>query len=272
MTQTQTTPLTAEEEAAAALAIEAGVLAAHALAEGSRVDATRDELLVLVRQGELAQEFLLTAHRRVIRYLVSHERRGLGSRADLDQEAWLAMTEALQRFDYRRGRFLTYAMTAVKSAVRAAVARENGLSERQARGLRQIREIESVLTQKLGRVPRSGEVAAFLERDPRWLAWCGVRESATSPELLNELPAQQAEHESDRGRLPDHLSAHRLVVALPPGERVVITGRFPPVGHPLDYDELGRRLQVSSSTVRRIEQRALARLRGLLAESGPMAA
>ncbi len=270
MTNDQIALMTAEDEAATARAIEAGVLAAAALADGTDVAATPEELAVLVRLGELATTRLLTAHVGLVRHLVAQAMRAGGTRDDVDQEAWAALVEALRRFDHRRGRFVTYATTAVQGAVRAAVARENGLSERQARGLRRIRSAEATLTHELGRIPSAAEVAACVERDVRWVSWCGVRGAATAPDVLDTL--SEGRFATSPGESADHLDLRRLIAALPEPERAVVTARFPRHGQARSYEDLAEWLGVSTSTVRRLERRGLDRLRHWLSADESRAA
>lgn len=263
--------LTAEDESETARAIEAGIIAAAALAEGWEVGASIDELACLARLGEAGTAHLLTAHGGLVRFVVAQEYRGFGSRDDLYQEGWLALAEAARRFDHRRGRFATYAMTAVRGAVRIAIAREQGLSERQARGLRRIRGTESTLTQSLGRVATDAEVAAALQRGTSWVTWCARRGEATRPELLDELPDRSAEIQLP-GEQPGTAALRRAVGTLPEPERIVVCARYPADGKPRSFDDLAAELGVSQSTARRLERRGLDALRRRLSRWEEVAA
>ncbi|MFZ0530462.1 MAG: sigma factor, partial [Propionicimonas sp.] len=101
----------AEEQAALARTIEAGVLAEHLLATGERpLPATEAELRALVAFGQEAfQQFLLGYVRLVGKLAAAEAKRSGLATEDLFQEGFLAMAEALRRYDHRRGRFSTYA-------------------------------------------------------------------------------------------------------------------------------------------------------------------
>jgi len=267
---TETHPiLTSEQETAAARAIEAGVLAAAALDEPpAGLDATSDELHRLVRLGEAAADMLLWSHGPLVRGVVSQEYRGVGSREDLFQDGWLAMTLALRRFDHRRGRFCTFALPAVRASVRRTVAVHQGRSERQSRGMRRVRSAEAALTQLLRRTPRPSDVASALGRDERWLDWCGATGSATPAEVFDEIAAVEPEPSLDLSGPRVAGDLHALVCRLPEPARTVVLGRFPLHDEVRSYDDLAQTLQVSTTTVRRLERRGLAALRRRLLNAG----
>jgi DNA-directed RNA polymerase sigma subunit (sigma70/sigma32) len=122
--------LTEPEETALAAAVEAGIIAEEALAGGFGVDATVLELAILVREGHEARERLLLANTGLVKTIARGE---LGmSPAELSeviQEGFLAMAEALLRYDHRRGRFGPYAAAWIRARVRTAITTQCGQVE-----------------------------------------------------------------------------------------------------------------------------------------------
>ncbi len=262
---TARTSFSAADETAAAITIEAGVLAAAALTAPARLDGTDAELLTLVQLGQAALHDLLTAHAWLVSLAVAQEFRGIGSRDDLTQQAWLSLAEAVRRFDHRRGRFSTYALPFVRAGVRTAMAREQGLSERQQRGTRKALWAETTLTQELGRTPVAEEVADLLGRDTGWLQWCRTRGTTAPQDLMEEIvdPVQTVTH-APYGPCDGTLA--EALASLPRVARTIVTGRHL-AEQPMSYEALAAMLHVTTRTVRRWEHRALAVLRTHLTTS-----
>ena len=166
--------LTPAEEVELALDIEAGLLAADALAHGRRPhEATDEELRWLVEAGQRARRRYVEANLRLVSMVARQAgvRAGL-TEADLFQEGCLGLMIAVDRYDCRRGcRFATYALLWIRAFTGAASARLLGtlnLPTSRASQLRHARGIEAVLAQELGRQPTAGEVAEALGRSADW--------------------------------------------------------------------------------------------------------
>ena len=121
--------LTEPEEAALAIAVEVGVLAEEALARPGAPASPR-ELSILVSEGQRAREALLLANAGLVKTIARGEL-GLGSKdfPEIVQEGFLAMAEALLRYDHRRGRFGPYAAAWIRAAVHRAVTTQCGRVE-----------------------------------------------------------------------------------------------------------------------------------------------
>ncbi|MDR1237872.1 MAG: sigma-70 family RNA polymerase sigma factor, partial [Propionibacteriaceae bacterium] len=115
--------LSADEEAELAQAIEAGVLAKAILDGGCGVlvAASVEELAALARCGREAWRRFLLANVRLVAMIAHREaKRGRLDVEELFQEGFVALADALRRFDYRRGRFTTYAFPSVRHQIATA--------------------------------------------------------------------------------------------------------------------------------------------------------
>ncbi|WP_152360497.1 sigma-70 family RNA polymerase sigma factor [Microlunatus speluncae] len=286
--------LTAAEERELAYRIEVGALAwAERQAALRRSDATVEELLALEQAGRQARQRFVQANLGLVAGLVRAcaARTGL-PRDELFQEGCLGLMIAVTRFDHRRGlRFSTYAVPWIRARLGEAVQRRGSGPALPAAGvgrLRAARAAEDELVQALGRDATPAEVAARAGLDQRGyerlLAWQRIGSLDDGDE-----PARLA----DAGPAPEEVAdesewtADRLLWHLAPVERDVLRQRYGlpggeptrngPAGEGATTDEpvtegaatsftaIARRLGVSVSSVRRIEARALRRLREVCA-------
>ena len=255
--------LTPEEEAHLAWEIEAGVLAADALARGLRPEgATAEELLWLVRAGERARYRYVQSNLRLVAMVVlpASTRAGLPE-ADLFQEGCLGLIIAVDRFDVRRGcRFATYALHWIRAFVDAASARLLGtmnLPASRAVQLRQARGVEALLAQELGRIPSAREVAVALGRSQDWTVRLLAHEHPQALDEIGDLGGVDRELE----RVLTGDAAAELLGTLRGLERRVMELLVGFAGEPMTYAQVARELEMTSNRVRRAEQRALKRLR-----------
>ncbi|HEY5980784.1 MAG TPA: sigma-70 family RNA polymerase sigma factor [Microlunatus sp.] len=258
--------LTPAEEVELALDIEAGLLAADALARDLRPhDATGEELRWLVAAGERARRRYVEANLRLVAMVARQagQRAGLTD-ADLFQEGCLGLMIAVDRYDYRRGcRFATYALLWIRAFIGAASARQLGtlnLPVSRAAQLRHARGIEAVLAQELGRQPTVGEVGEALGRSRDWTSRLMTHEQPQGLDEVGDIAAVDTELEKVLGGVDAPVD---LMTLLEGFERRVLELRLGFVGDPLSYAEVSRFLGVTSNRVRRAERRALERLRAV---------
>lgn len=256
--------LTPEEEVRLAWEIEAGVLAAEALARGSHPHgATDEELRWLVGAGRRARSRYVRANLRLVA-MVSRQagvRAGIAD-ADLFQEGCLGLMTAVDRYDVRRGcRFATYALLWIRAFVGAASARLLGtmnLPASRATQLRHARGIEALLAQELGRQPTGAEVASALGRSATWTLRLLAHEHPQGLDEVDDIGADDADLDVV---LVGVGATAELLDVLQGFDRQVLELLFGFGGEPLTYPEVSRSLGVTSNRVRRAEQRALERLR-----------
>jgi len=163
--------LTAQEEVLLAKRIERGRKAREELAEGIDSDDRRWELRSLIEDGWAAREHLITANSRLV---ISVAKKYMGRGVpflDLIQEGNIGLIRAAKKFDYRRGhKFSTYATWWIRQAVTRAIA-DQGRTIRvpvhMGDQINKLLRISHHLTQRLGRVPTTEELAEELNVTPK---------------------------------------------------------------------------------------------------------
>lgn len=261
--------LTAEEEFELSRRIEAGVAAEAALHGwlGAPPDVGLADLHLLIQDGERARVDLVRANTGLVWWVVLPIARSTGyDREELVQEGMVGLLEAIQRFDVRRGRLVTYAVPRIKMRVWDAAVTSGGrlgLPARRARRWRQARQVSAELTVALARTPRAEEVADALEESIgvvrsllTWVPPVSLAPDASSwDEVVCDGPQIGASVRVDR------LAVRRLLRRLDPFDRALVTQLFGLEGQPCSHAEVARALGRSESTIRRRERQALELLR-----------
>lgn len=265
-----TTPslLTADDESRLARAIEAGLLAGEALSRGTwPAGATASDLITLEAEGRAAWQRFLLANVRLVWMVARYEARRTGLNVDeLFQEGFVALSQALQRFDHTRGRFTTFALPRVRQHLAEASARRFGelpLPPSRAIQMRRALALAATLSQEQGRSVGIAELSTALGRSQEWTSrLVGYQPPVSLFDETGALRALAAEGTPEPGDGPDVETIRSAVVALPADQREVVMLRFGfTTGSPEPYPAVARHLKVSLSTVRRLERRALAALR-----------
>ena len=256
-----------EQERLLARTIEAGVLAGHLLASGERpVPATSDELDTLVRAGERAYQHFLLANVRLVGLLASREARKTGLPTDeLFQEGFVALADALQRFDPARGRFSTFATVRIRQHLAEAAATRFGelaLPASRALGLRRARRWAEVLGQERGRSLAADELAAALGRPAEATRRLLDYRAPVAVDAAAEIIADPVAVDPDAAIYARQF--RRVLNQLDAGEAEVLRLRYGiTTGEPVGVVETAAALGLSPSSVRRLERRGLAALRAL---------
>ena len=251
--------------------IEAGLLARNARLSGAGfADATERELRQLEDQGVLARQRFIEANLGLVG-MVSRQfaARCQLPNAELFQEGCLGLITAVERFDHARGyRFSTYALYWIRAFVGAAAAKNLGamnLPTSRAEQLRAAHGLETELTQSLGRAPTLRELSDALGRSEDWTAGLLTHQRPRSLELVDgtTLERLQARDELD-AVLAEPLPVRELLLRLEDLDRRVLEHRLGFAdGEPKSFADTARALQISVTRVRRIEARAVEKLRGL---------
>jgi RNA polymerase primary sigma factor len=241
---------------------------------------TRDEEVELakrIERGDLeAKDRLVNSNLRlVVANAKRYQNQGLGL-LDLIQEGTLGLIRAAEKFDWRRGfKFSTYATYWIRQALQRTLdskSRTIRLPVDLAQRERKLARAERELAAELGREPSDEEIAARADLTPEEVA--RVRDAARTVTSLDRPVG--AEEETELGQLlpsdaqaPDEEveialredALRRAVAELPQPEQNVVRLRYGINGdQPTPRAEVSRRLDMPERELRRVEERALARL------------
>ncbi len=235
------------------------------------------ELAKRIERGELdAKEQLVNSN---LRLVISNARKYQGldlPLLDLIQEGILGLIRAAEKFDYRKGfKFSTYATFWIRESIQRAIANRSRtiripvhIGQRE----RKIGRVQQELVAQFGRDPTDEEIAAAAELTVR-----EVQEAREAARVVTSLDRPVGEEEDttlgsllpsgERGpeeevEITLREDALRSAVdRLPEPEREVVKLRYGINGDdPTPLVETGRRLGISSDTVRRLERKALKEL------------
>jgi RNA polymerase primary sigma factor len=271
--------LTVDEEINLAKRIERAAIARREFANLNGGSSTRrQELEILMRDGELAREYLIKANTRLV---VSIARRYMGRGVpflDLIQEGNLGLMKAVEKFEYQRGfRFSTYATWWIRQGITRAIA-DQGRTIRvpvhMTDRLRQLYKISQELEQALGRVPTPQELAIKMDLDSSKVRW--MLQVAQTPISLESPVGDEDENElgmyveDDSSPSPAQLTyqnmlrerVEEVLATLSPREARVLRLRFG-LGQDRAYtlEEVGQKFGLTRERIRQIEGKALRRLR-----------
>jgi RNA polymerase sigma factor (sigma-70 family) len=270
--------LSQEQEVSLARAIEAGLYAAHLIAQRAR-SGDEDDLRVLIVVGEEAKQALIRCNLRlVVSVAKRHTGRGL-SMLDLIQEGNLGLIRAVEGFDFQRGfKFSTYAVWWIKQTIMRAVAdqgRTIRIPVHVSEQVYRVNRAQHALFQHLGRLPTLAELAGDLDisvvRTQNLLGWATEALSLDAGLGADDGNGSLADLVGDDGAtialqqvVEDfvHTDVASALRRLSPRERTILTLRFGLSdirSHTLS--ELAGVLGVTRERVRQLETRALAKLR-----------
>jgi RNA polymerase primary sigma factor len=270
--------LTAEEEVELAQRIENGRFSREELARGNVSVHRRLELQIMIEDGWMARENLITANSRLV---ISVAKKYMGRGVpflDLIQEGNIGLIRAAKKFDYRRGhKFSTYATWWIRQAVTRAIA-DQGRTIRvpvhMGDQINKLLRVQHQLTQRLGRDPTVEELAHTLEVTPQKVE--NMIQVARRP-LSLETPTDDEEDsvlgdfiQDEEVPAPDDTATYNLLRehlesvldGLPPREVRILQLRYGLLdGQAYTLEEVGRKMGVTRERVRQIEAQALSRLR-----------
>ncbi|MFY0407263.1 sigma-70 family RNA polymerase sigma factor [Solicola sp. PLA-1-18] len=225
----------------------------------------REALCDLVEHGVRAREEMISANLRLVVAQARRLPRGPVPFLDLVQEGNVGLMAAVDRFDPELGfRFSTYAHDWIAQAMWAALASDRLIrlpakAGARATHCRRVREELAVLTR---REPGVDELAAATGFDPAQVELLLRAEQVTVP---LDLVAHAAASHDDPGEPVERRDAAERVLhalgCLDPEERTVLELRFGIGSEPCTLAETARRTGSDVPGVRRLERRALDRLR-----------
>jgi len=230
-----------------------------------------EELIALAKAGDKeASEALITENSGLI-WAVARRFIGRGTEPDdLYQLGCLGFLKAIEGFDPEFGtQFSTYAVPKIGGEIRrflrddGAVKVSRSIKEQAAT----IKSIRSRLTAALGREPTIQEISRQTGFTPEEIAMAETATAATESiqretgeegfSLENVLTDTESEE-----KMVEKIALRQAIDGLPERERMVIQLRY---FHGLTQQRVAKVLNVSQVQVSRIEKKALAQLRELMA-------
>jgi RNA polymerase primary sigma factor len=222
-----------------------------------------------------------------LRLVVSMARRyqGLGlSFPDLVQEGTVGLIQAVDRFDWRRGRrFSTYAAWWIRQSIRRALTNDSRtirLPSRLVTKQLATRRASATLEASLGRMPTIAELAAVTGFDPDAIVLAEqaplanaslnqpIRSSDGGAELLDLMPDATAQDPEEVLEQTAQAEAVRDAVAhLDERERDIVISHFGLDGESHTLEEIATDMHLAPERVRQIERHAFAALATALTRS-----
>ena len=237
------------------------------------------ELAGLVAKGDLdaRNQFVLANIPLVIKIAREFQGRKLGL-DDLISEGNLGLIRATKEFQPRFGtRFSTYAAYWIRQAIRHALNNTTStirLPAHMVGMLTKWRRAERALTNKRGGSPRFEDIATILglSESQKLLVGSARQAQRVDRKSIHELDSDSCEHTKSGNRAAEWEGtleadeAHRMLLhrmeCLENRECTILKWRYGLEGEgPLAHTEIGRRLGVTREWVRKLEIRAIRKLR-----------